>query len=130
MTEQIQIRELKEEELKKIIKQILSSPDKFEEEAKLILKLSLANRYVGCSYVYLYQSEAKIILGEVDKVILEEKWYDECSVGIEVAYIPKTIPVILTYKYHDDNPMVEDFIKIYVFTGDAWKSTTIYVPKP
>jgi ribosomal protein S13 len=66
--QEVKIRELTEEEIKRLIDEILKNPDKYKTEAKLLLTLRTDFRRGGCGYLYLYSNDFKVLYGEVDKV--------------------------------------------------------------
>jgi hypothetical protein len=126
--QEIEVKELSEEQIKRLVSEILSNPHKYETEAKFLLKLKTDFRKGGCGYVYLYSYSYKVLYGDIDEVILHRDEFD-CDVSEEVLVIPKTVPVVLLYTYHDDDPNVRDYCKVLVFTGSEWKSIEFNIPK-
>jgi len=123
-----QTRELGEEEIARLINEVLQEPEKYEEEARLILKLVLNSRRSGCGYIYLYREDMEVLEGSVDTITLSKSEYN-CDVEEEVAIVPKTVPVVLKITYLDTNPEVGDYIQYYVFDGKGWRSVKVILPK-
>ena len=126
--QEIEVKELTEEEIKNIVSDILKNPDKYPIEAKMLLKFRTDFRRGGCGWVYLYSNDFEVLYGEVDEVVIYRKAFD-CDVNEDVLIIPKSVPVVILQKHHDDNPEIPDRITIYVFTPDGWKSIEFPVPK-
>ena len=122
------IRELTEEEVKELVNEVLQNPDRYQTEAKLLLKLEIKNRRGGCGYRYLYSTNIEILYGKADEIILSKSEFN-CDVAEDIVIIPKTVPTVILERYHDDNPEVNDYVIIHVFTLDGWKSITTKVPK-
>jgi hypothetical protein len=127
-TQEIEVKELSEEQIKKLVSEILSNPHKYPTEAKFVLRLRTDFRRGGCGHLYLYSNDFEVLYGEVDKVITYRREFD-CDVSEDVVIIPKTLPTIILQKHHDDNPEVNDYITLYVFTGSEWKFIEFPVPK-
>jgi len=125
---ELKARELTEEEIKGLVDEILQNPDRYQTEAKLILKLKTDFRRRGCGYRYLYSNDYKVLYGEVDEVVLYRSEFN-CDVSEDVAIIPKTVPVVVLQRHHDDNPDTNDYATLYVFTGSEWKSMKFPIPK-
>jgi len=125
---ELKVENLSEEEIRRLVNDILENPEKYKTEAKFILKLDISFRKGGCGYVYLYDNDYIILRGVIDEVILYRSEFN-CDVSEEVVVIPKTVPVIIMQRHHDDNPEVVDWVTVYVFTGKEWKSITFEVPK-
>jgi len=124
----IEVKYLDEETMKNLVKNILREQDKFQREANLILVLKREGRRSGCGYVYLYKNDYEVLEGEVIEVTLDYGEYD-CNWFEDVAIIPKTVPVIIVERYHNDEPEVSDYINVHVFGSDGWKGIRVFVPK-
>jgi hypothetical protein len=127
-TQEIEVKELTETEIRKIVEDILNNPQKYEYEAKFILRLRTDFRRGGCGWVYLYEYSYKVLYGNVDEVLIYRSEFN-CDVNEYRILIPKTVPTVVLYKYHDDDPDVRDHVVIYVFTGSEWKSVEFNIPK-
>ena len=122
---EIQVKEIDEETMKKLVKEVLEHPEKFQSESMLILILETWHRQ-GPSYndynVY------NVIEGEVREIVLEE--WDEgypYRIGRKVAIIPLTIPVVIEEEGFADNVSPTHKSKlIHVFTSEGWKTVRVY----
>jgi hypothetical protein len=128
ITQEIEVKELSKEQIKKLVSGILSNPHKYEDEARFILKLRTDYRRGGCGYIYLYSYSYKVLYGDVDEVLIYRS-ESGCNVNEDRVIIPKTVPVVLLYTYHDDDPNVRDYCRVIVFTGSEWKSVEFNIPK-
>ena len=116
--------ELSGEELAKIVQEVLQNPQKYQSEAKILLKLSIWYRQGSA---YIDEANYTIVFGEVDEVTLRE-WdagYPYAK-GRDVVLIPKSVPTVVIYEE------VWDFgedrgrsVTVYVFTGSNWVSVSI-----
>ena len=128
--EKIEIKELSEEEIISLVKEILGNREKYQEEAKLILLLDdLEMRYPGCGYVYNYGYELKIIVGEADILVLKREENYDCTSREKIAVIPKTVPTALLLLEWDESPGAKNTLTIYVFSGE-WRSLSLNLPYP
>jgi hypothetical protein len=128
-TENIEkVEEIEEETLKRLIEEVLKNPEKYQEEAKYLLKLKLERRTQGCGYVYLYGYDFKV-LGNADIVTVNYEESYDCGVREEFVVIPKTVPTILLLFQYDDEPTRKNTLTIFVFDGSSWRSMVISVPK-
>jgi hypothetical protein len=125
---EIQTQILTEEEIKRLIDEILKNPEKYPIEAKMLLKLNVSFRKGGCGWVYRYSNDYQVLYGDVDEVEILNSEYN-CDVMREIVIIPKSVPVVILQKHHDDNPEVNDYITLHVFTGFEWRVLEFIVPK-
>jgi hypothetical protein len=129
MEKAIEKRELSEEEVAELVKEIILQKEKYQPEYQYILILELETRHEGCGYVYNYFSDYAIFMGEAQRVTLDvEETYD-CVTRQRVAIIPQSVPVVIIQHNHDDQPTIKDRLIIHVFDGESWKSLVINVPK-
>jgi len=123
--EEIKVKELDEETLRNLIQQILSEPEKFPTEAKLILVIETWHRQ-GPSFDD-YQRYS-LVMGEISEVVLRE--WDEgypYRAGREVAIVPLSLPVIIEVEsYNETVSPVRSSRVVYVFTTDGWKVVRVY----
>jgi len=124
----VEVRELTQEELASIIKELVTEAEKYPVEARFILKLDISRRVSGCGYMYNYGQDYEVLLGEADIVILGQEEYD-CEEREEIAIIPKTTPTVVALHEWDEHPGSKDTLTLYVFDGKAWRSMTVQVPK-
>jgi len=113
-----------EDLVKKLVEEVVSNPDKFPTESKILLVLKEWRRQ-GSSYVD--EQRVEVIYGEADMVELRE--FDEgypYRRGREVVIIPKTVPTIVRVEYRTNtvNPPIYSEV-IYVFTKDGWKRVDV-----
>ena len=115
-------KELTPEDIKKLIENAK------ETEWKYLLKVKIANRRVGCGYVYLYDEDLKIIYGDAEIITILSDTQD-CTDYEEVLVIPKTVPTIVMKIHTDENPECPNYVDIFVFTSEGWKWVTTRIPK-
>jgi hypothetical protein len=124
-TPESQTQEITHEELAKLVNEVVSQPDKYPSEAKLILTLEVWQRQGAA-----YDDYAKIdvIDGEVDEVELDyrcESYPYPCYK--KIALIPRTVPTIVKwYSYTNTTDPPTELLKVYVFTGKEWKRVDVY----
>jgi hypothetical protein len=115
-----------EETVKRLISEVVQNPDRYPDEAKLILILELRRRKSGCGWVYLYGEEVATLLGKVDYVTLE--WSErDCEVHEKLAVIPKKVPSVVIVAKWDEDPEARHYVTLYVFTNQGWKSISTEV---
>jgi hypothetical protein len=102
----IENRELTEEELKNIIKDILANPSRYPEESRLLLRIVEDVRPGGGFTRY---RSYKLIYGKVEDVVLSEYEDYPYSHEVEHVLIPKTKYVVILERYYDEtaNPTIE-----------------------
>ena len=123
-----QIRELTEEEVRKLVDEVLRNPSEYSTEAKLILRLDIKNRRRGCGYVYLFSDSMEIVYGDAEIITILSD-YDNCTEHKELLVIPKTVPTVMIKKHFDENPESPNYTDVYIFTVDGWKWVTTRIPK-
>ena len=128
-TIEIETKELTEKEIVSLVSEILSNKEKYQQEAKYLLKLELERRISGCGYVYLFGYDFKI-LGEADVVRLKYEESYDCTIHEEVVIIPKTVPTIVIEHQYDEQPATKDKLTVHVFDGESWRSMRLTVAKP
>jgi hypothetical protein len=122
---QEQVEPVTEENLVKLVEEVVKNPEKYSTEAKLLLVLKEWKRQ-GSAYIDDLRYE--VVYGEVEEVTLS--YFDEGyphRKGREVAIIPKTVPTIVRVVYRTntvDPPIYSEVI--YVFTKDGWKRVDVY----
>jgi len=112
-----------EEGLINLIKEVLENPEKYKEEAKLLLRLSIWFRQGGS---YIDEAFYSILLGDVDEVEIsswDAGYPYEC--GEEIVLIPKVRPVVILYRVVEDYGQLEINDTLYIFTGRNWVSIQI-----
>jgi hypothetical protein len=105
-----------EETIKKLVGEILKDPDKYPEEAKLLLKLSVWHRQ-GPSYTD--EADYEILKGEVKEITLRE--WDEGYPhrrGKDIVLVPLEMPTVILYKQKDETSTKR---KVYVLQVRAGK---------
>ena len=111
---------LKDHELVCLIKDVLENPEKYKEEAKLIL---LEEVFTVDSSVVSLRRTYEVILGDVLEVTLET-FREEVPVtqGMKIAIIPKTKPVVIKFEEHTCKEPAIHRLKeyFYIFTGSRW----------
>jgi hypothetical protein len=124
MGETIKIEELTEEQIARLINEILQEPSKYKEEAKLLLTLSVWRRQ---GEAFVDEADYKIVFGEAEEIVLR-RWnagypYPK---GKDIALIPKSIPTVVVYeKIWDYETERGRAITVYVFTGSNWVAVSI-----
>jgi len=106
-----------------LIREIMQDPSKYEEEAKLLLKIKTWHRQGGS---FIDNAGYKVLWGEVEEVTIsewDEGYPNRC--GEDIILIPKTVPTIVLYlQIEDYGERIEKTI-VYVFTGKNWVSVQI-----
>jgi len=112
-----------EEGIINLIKEIINNPEKFKEEAKLLLKLSVWHRQ-GSGFID--EAFYQIIYGDADEIILEE-WDSgyPYTKGEEIVLVPRSIPVVILHRVVEDYGELEICDTVYVFTNKGWVSVPI-----
>lgn len=115
---------MSEKELARLVKEVVEHPEKYQEEAKYLLKISTWYRQ-GSAYTDTARFE--IIYGEAETILISE--WDEGYPhrrGKDYIVIPKTVPVIIlwTNKYDYESESGET-IKAYIFTSEGWKEVLV-----
>ncbi|MCC5990843.1 MAG: hypothetical protein LM558_05000 [Thermosphaera sp.] len=127
-----QIQKIEGEQLGKLIREVLSHPKKYRDEAKLLLKVKLVNsinKYPECKQLYTVWSAYNVIYGIAD-AILKRSVEETCTETTEVVFIPRTVPTVIMVQYHDEGAETEDYVKIFVFNGESWKALAVDIPEP
>ena len=110
---------------KALIRDVLEHPDKYTDEAKLILVVETWNRQGEAFSDYQCY---EILAGDVREVVLFE--YDEgypYRRGSRVAIIPLSLPTVIDlYRYSDTVDPPEKKRILYIFTSEGWKSVEVY----
>ena len=110
---------------KKLIEEVLKSPEKYPDEAKMILVIETWSRQ-GPSFTD--EQGYEVLAGEVKEVVLFE--YDEgypYRRGAKRALIPLSIPTVIDlYRYDDTTDPPIKSRTLYVFTSEGWKSVKVY----
>jgi hypothetical protein len=110
--------------VEKLVEEILRDPEKYREEAKLLLRLSKWSRQ-GQSFVD--EADYEVVKGEVEEIVLRE--WDEgypYRRGKDIVLIPLQVPTVVVYKIHYDyGTETGKRIKVHVFTTDGWKSVDV-----
>jgi len=127
--EQMEVKEIDEETLANLIKEILESPEKYQSEAKYLLTLHFERRR-GCGYVYDYDYDIATVFGEADIVTLQRNERTDCSEEEKLVVIPKTVPVVLVTTEWDESPHGRNILTIYAFDGNEWKSMALRLSHP
>jgi hypothetical protein len=119
-----QTKELSEEEMTKLVNEIVINPEKYPMEAKLILVLDTWNRQ-GPAYTDFAKYE--VLDGEVEEVELSHKCESyPYPCYSKVAIIPKSVPVVIKwYSYTDTTDPPIEQLRMYVFTGKEWKRVDV-----
>jgi len=114
-----------DEVMKALVKEVLEHPERYPEEAKVILTVEVWGRQGGA---FEDCQRYEVVQGEVRELILEE--FDEgypYRRGSKVALIPLTIPTIIDlYSYTDTTDPPTKRRTVYVFTSEGWKSVKVY----
>jgi hypothetical protein len=121
-----QVEEVDFDEVKKrLVKEVLEHPDKYPDEAKIILTIEVWSR----------QGEAfddhqgyEVLKGNVMEVELESwgKGYPYRS-GVKLALIPLEVPTVIeVHRYTNTTDPPERKCTLYVFTAQGWKSVKVY----
>jgi hypothetical protein len=87
------------------------------------LKLKIIYDRGGCG---TRNNEYLVLVGLIDYVVTN-KYETGCEVVKDVMITPKTIPVVILERYHDDNATAETFT-LHVFTHEGWKSMKFEIP--
>ena len=120
---QTEVSELTPEEIRKLIEK--ASPT----EWKYILKLTLEKRKGGCGYVYRWWSDINVLCGDADIVKLSRNDFDECTWEEEILIVPRTTPTIVLKTFRSDEPRDQNYINVFIFDRDGWKSVRAEIPK-
>ena len=125
LTQTQEVKEITPEQFANMINEIITHPEKYPTEAKLILILETWNRQ---GPAYTDYAEFTVLDGEVDEVELDyrcESYPYPCF--RKVALIPKTTTVVVKwYSYTDTTDPPSEQLTIYVFTGKEWKRVDAY----
>ncbi|MCI4407826.1 MAG: hypothetical protein JHC26_01950 [Thermofilum sp.] len=128
-TETYEVKELTEEQVANLIKEILNNKEKFSSEARLILTLRFERRR-GCGYIYDFDYDFSVSVGEADIVTLQRNEFSDCSIEEKIAVIPRTVPVVLITTEWDESPNGKNVLSVHLFDGSEWKATSIKLPYP
>ena len=125
LTQTQEVKEITPEQFANMINEIITHPEKYPTEAKLILILETWNRQ-GPAYVDFAKYE--VLDGEVDEVELEYRCNSyPYPCFRRVAIIPKTTTVVVKwYSYTDTTDPPTEREVIHVFTGKEWKRVDVY----
>lgn len=116
-------RELTEDDIKKILKELKERPYMFEREAKYILFINCNNRP---SQSYIEMEEFNIVYGNADVVELEHVYHYPTTNMRKYAVIPKTVPTIALFRHYDDlHGDPNKYCLICVFNGKEWVSVKV-----
>jgi hypothetical protein len=121
-----EVEEVDFEEIeKRLVKEVLENPQKYNTEAKIILTLETWSRQ---GEAFVDQQGYEVIQGEVKEITLEE--WDEgypYRSGAKIALIPLSIPTVIDlYRYDDTTDPPVKSRTLYVFTSEGWKSVKVY----
>jgi hypothetical protein len=121
-----EVEEVDFEEIeKRLVKEVLENPQKYNTEAKIILTLETWSRQ---GEAFVDQQGYEVVQGEVREVVLEE--FDEgypYRSGAKIALIPLSIPTVIDlYRYDDTTDPPVKRRTLYVFTSEGWKSVKVY----
>jgi hypothetical protein len=114
-----------EEVKKRLVKEVLEHPDKYPEEAKLILTIEAWSRQ---GEAFTDEQRYEVLKGKVIEVVLRE--WDEgypYRSGAEIALIPLEVPTVVeVHRYSNTTDPPENKCVLYVFTSEGWKSIKVY----
>jgi len=114
-----------DEEIKKAVKDVLEHPERYPDEARLILTLETWRRQ---GEAFTDEQGYEVVQGEVKEIVLDE--WDEgypYRKGCRVAIIPLSIPTIIDlYSCTDTTDPPIKRRTVYVFTSEGWKSVKVY----
>jgi len=114
-----------EEVEKKLIEEVLNSPEKYPNEAKIILTIETWRRQ---GEAFADEQWYEILAGDVIEVVLSE--YNEgypYRRGAKRALIPLTVGTVIEVNYYSDTtgqPVKRR--TIYIFTSEGWKRVEVY----
>jgi hypothetical protein len=119
---EITIEDIKEEKLKKILKEIEENKEKYEREAKYIL---FVEEYYYRSGEFPASREYKVMVGKPEIIEIDRKaQFDEEF--IEYVVIPKQIPTVIMEVYYNSRGEEYDYEKsLHIFDGDGWVAIPI-----
>jgi len=112
------LEEIKNEDVKKLIRDVLENPEKFEIENKYLLPLTLLTRNSGD---FPHWKRMRIVQGEPEIITMDI--YDEYDTEYkEVLVIPKQIGTIIRVSEYEslseeETREVEEY---YIFTRNGW----------
>jgi hypothetical protein len=121
--DQLEVKELTPEEIRKLIEKATHIENKY------LLKLILERRKSGCGYVYRWWSDINVLCGDVDIVKLSRNDFDECTWEEEILIVPRSTPTIVIKAYRSDEPRDQNYIDVFIFDRDGWRSVRAEVPK-
>ena len=115
--EEFKIEKLTNEKIKELLKEIDNNREKYEIEAKYILKIESFHRNSGD---FPHYQEFKILIGEAEIIKINDEWVHDTNYETYIV-IPKTIPVIIkVYEYEDLGDTYEENKSLYIFTKNGW----------
>ena len=110
---------------KALIGDVLEHPERYPDEARLILVIEKWRRQ---GEAFTDEQWYEIVQGEVKEIVLDE--WDEGyphRKGCKLALIPLAVPTVINlYSYADTTDPPEKRHTIYIFTRDGWKSVRVY----
>ena len=119
--EKIELKKLGEGDIRKILKEIIENPGKFQTESRYILKIEAFHRNSGD---FPHYQEFKVLTGEAEIIKISDEWVYDTNYETYIV-IPKTIPVIIkVYEYEDLGDTYEENKSLYIFTRNGW----VHVP--
>ena len=122
----MKIQEVDFDEVEKaLIKDVLEHPERYPDEARLILVIEKWRRQ-GPSFAD--EQWYEVVQGDVKEVELES--FDEgypYRRGSRVAIIPLSLATVINlYRYDDTTDPPIKSCTIHIFTRDGWKSVRVY----
>jgi hypothetical protein len=120
------VEEMDFEEVKRrLVKEVLENPDKYPDEAKIILTVEVWSRQGEAFDDY---QRYEVLKGDVVEVRLEswDEGYPYRS-GAKLALIPLEVPTVVeVHRYSNTTDPPESKCVLYVFTAQGWKSVKVY----
>jgi len=110
---------------KALIGDVLEHPERYPDEARLILVIEKWRRQ---GEAFTDEQWYEVVQGDVKEVELES--FDEgypYRRGAKIALIPLSIPTVIDlYRYDDTTDPPVKQRTLYVFTSEGWKSVRVY----
>ncbi len=125
MSENINMSENIEDVLQRLVRDVLENPEKYQEEAKLILTLETWRRQGPSFDDY---NDYEILAGEAREIVLDvvDEGYPY-RVRRRVAIIPLSLPTVIEETGYDETTEpVRSWKLIHVFTSQGWRSVRVY----
>ena len=118
-----ELKELKGEDIKKLLEEVIRNPEKFKVESKYLLEITLLTRHSG---VFPHWREMKVIQGHPEIIKLDN--YTEYDIEYDIMLIiPRKIGTIVkVFEYERlSEEEVQETEEYHIFTVNGWVSVRV-----